>query len=555
MRHSNCVRSEVMRSASQTSGVVRTSFHTAGRTVVGFGRALLSGCVLVLAGLGGQAALADVKLPAVFTDHMVLQQGQPNRVWGWASPGETVRVAIQQQTHETQAGTDGRWEVTLKPLPVGAPLTLTVTGNNTVTVNDVLVGEVWVCSGQSNMQWSVNQSYDADLHKLTANYPQIRLLTVPQVGTQEPQSDFRGAWQVCSPETVGDFSAVGYYFGRQLHTTLNVPIGLIDNAWGGSACEAWIRRDLMEAKPDMYGPLLARWDAIAQRAADPVEQQKFAAQMEAWQKEAAEARAAGKPVPRQPQGLDQQMRGQHRPANLYHGMLQPILGYGIRGVIWYQGETNAGRAYQYRDMFPLMIQNWRDDWKQGDFPFYWVQLADFRAEQPQPGNSDWAELREAQTMTLDRLPNTGEAVIIDIGEGKDIHPRNKVDVGLRLARLALARDYGINLAHRSPRYASKAVQGGKVVLTFDHVGGGLRNFDVNESIGFAIAGEDRKWVWAKANVTGPNTIEVSAAEVPEPVAVRYAWSDNPVCNVYSAEGLPVTPFRTDDWPGVTAESR
>lgn len=506
-------------------------------------------------GLAADVATADVKVPALFTDHMVLQQGMKNKVWGWADAGEGVTVSIADQKVTGKAGDDGRWIVELAPLPVSRePLTLTIKGKNELKMSDVLVGEVWVCSGQSNMQWSVNQANDPDLERLTANYPNLRFITVPQVGTQEPQSNFNGSWQPCTPDTVGDFSAVGYFFGRQLHKSLNVPVGLIDNAWGGSAAEAWVRRDLLAANADMYGPLLARWEDIEKKANDPEEQKKFAEAMEKWKADAEAAKAAGKPIPRQPQGLDGQMRGQHRPANLYNGVLKPIIGYGIRGAIWYQGETNAGRAYQYRHLFPLMIQHWRDEWGQGDFPFYWVQLADFLAEQPNPGESSWAELREAQTMTMDKLPHTGEAVIIDIGEGKDIHPKNKLDVGKRLARWALANEYGIAIAHKSPRYKSMSKSGNKVTLTFDNVNG-FRPFDVNDAIGFAIAGDDKKWVWASGKVTGPNTIEVWSDAVADPVAVRYGWADNPVVNVYSNEGLPLTPFRTDDWPGVTAEAK
>jgi sialate O-acetylesterase len=224
-------------------------------------------------------------------------------------------------------------------------------------------------------------------------------------------------------------------------------------------------------------------------------------------------------------------------------------------VIWYQGETNANRAYQYRDLFPLMIRSWREEWKQGDFPFYWVQLADFREEKTEPAESDWAELREAQTATMGVLPNTGEAVIIDLGEGQDIHPRNKQDVSKRLARWALARDYGLSIAHHSPLYKSMERRGNTIVLTFDHVGGGLRTFDTREVRGFAIAGSDKKFFWAKASITGNDKVEVWSDQVAEPVAIRYAWADNPICNLRSREGLPVTPFRTDDWPGITANNR
>lgn len=487
-------------------------------------------------GLAGEVR-GDVKLPNIFGDHMVLQQGQKNKVWGLADPGESVTVTIGDQSHQTTAAGNGAWHVFLQPLPVGGPHELTVKGKNEVKFTDVLVGEVWVCSGQSNMQWSVNASYDPDLERAAARFPKLRMVNVPQVGTQEPQWNFQGKWQVCTPETVGNFSAVGYFFGRQLHQTLDVPIGLINNAWGGSAAEAWVRRDVLAADPQ-YQPLLERWS-----------------QME---KKYGELSALPNPTEEEKKQLGQlrgQMNGNHRPGNIYNGVLFSHLGYGIKGVIWYQGESNASRAHQYRELFPLMIDHWRKEWGQGDFPFYWVQLADFMAEKPLPGDSAWAELREAQTMTMARLPHTGQAVIIDIGEGKDIHPKNKVDVGRRLARWALAVDYGIKIPYHSPQYKSLERQEGKLVLTFDHVDGGWRPFDVNEPRGFAIAGEDKQWVWASAKILPDGRIEVWSDKVAAPVAVRYAWADNPVCNLFSQAGLPLTPFRTDDWPGVTAQAK
>ncbi len=317
---------------------------------------------------------------------------------------------------------------------------------------------------------------------------------------------------------------------------LGVPIGLINDAWGGSACEAWIRRDIL-ADDEKYAPMLKRWGKLEKDYDD-------------WWGAVAKAKADGKPSPLAPANLEQLMHGNSRPGNIYNGVLKPTIGYGIRGVIWYQGESNAGRAYQYRDLFPLMIKSWRDEWGQGDFSFYWVQLADFMAETPEPKESAWAELREAQTMAL-KLPKTGEAVIIDLGEGKDIHPTNKQDVANRLARWALARDYGLKIPFQSPTYQGMEKHGKKIALHFDHVGRGLKTFDVAEPRGFAIAGSDRKFVSAKAKITGPAAIEVWSDAVSEPSAVRYAWADNPVCNLYSAEGLPLTPFRTDDWPGVT----
>jgi sialate O-acetylesterase len=515
---------------------------------------VLSVCVSAVSGLfwSVRPVQADVSLPAIFGSHMVLQRDANGRVWGKADPGEEVTVKIAGQTKTATAGPGGKWSVRLDPMPAGGPHTMTVQGKNTFTFDDVLVGEVWLCSGQSNMQWNVGSANDGDLEGLTAKFPNIRLISVPQVGTQEPKDDFNGKWERCSPETVKQFSAVGYLFGRLIHQALDVPVGLIDDAWGGSACEAWVRRDLLEKDPE-YRPLIERWERIERAAPERIE---------AYQKEVAKAKAEGRRPPNPNQNPAAQLNGNARPGNIYNGVLKPTIGYGIRGAIWYQGETNASRAYQYRDLFPLMIKSWRDEWGIGDFSFYWVQLADFMAEKPEPAESGWAELREAQTMTMDRLGKTGEAVIIDIGEGRDIHPRNKQDVAKRLARWALAHDYGIKVAHHSPRYKSMEKEGNKIVLTFDHVGAGLRPFDVGEPRGFTIAGTDKKFVKADARLVGKDKIEVSSEQISEPVAVRYAWADNPVCNVYSTVsapgelyGLPLTPFRTDDWPGVTANSK
>lgn len=492
---------------------------------------------LAIFAIARDQARADVTLPNIFGDHMVMQRGQKNKVWGTADAGEAVTVAIDKQKQQAIAGTDGKWQVQLDPLAAGGPYVLTVSGKNELKFNDVLVGEVWICSGQSNMQWSVNNSNDADLTRLSAKHPKIRMINYPNVGSQEPIWTHERKWMVCSPETVGDFSAVGYFFGRQLHETLDVPIGLINNAWGGSACEAWIRRDLLAAD-ERYKPLMDRW-----------------AQLESQFAEVSGKTDLSEEQKKQRDALKANMGGNARPANIYNGVLTSHLGYGIRGAIWYQGESNAGRAYQYRDLFPLMIKNWRDEWGQGAFPFYWVQLADFQAEKAEPGDSAWAELREAQTMTMSKLPNTGEAVIIDIGEGKDIHPKNKVDVGLRLARWALAKDYGMKVPFHSPQYKSMEKAGDKIVLSFDHVDGGWRPFDVNEPRGFAIAGSDNVFVWATAKILADGRIEVASAKVPSPVSVRYGWSDNPVVNMYNAAGLPLTPFRTDDLPGVTAAAK
>lgn len=507
---------------------------------------------LLLTLLATGHAAAELKLPNIFSDHMVLQQKHANPVWGWDAPGTEVTVQFAGQSKSTQVGADGKWRVQLDPLPANSkPAGMEIKGTSTRLIKDVLVGEVWVCSGQSNMRWSVASSWDADLEIATAKFPRIRLLQVPNVGTQEPQTDFAATWQVCTPETVGPFSAVGFFYGRVLHQMLNVPIGLINNAWGGSAAEAWVRRDLLESDP-RFARLMADWK---QREADlSTEQarQNYEKALAAWKEKAAAAKAAKQPFAlRPPQGPEQVLSGNHRPGNIYNGSLLPSIGYGIKGAIWYQGETNSTRAFEYASLFPFMIQHWRDEWKQGDFPFYWVQLADFKDEVAEPGDSDWAELRESQTKTQQAIPNGGQAVIIDLGEGSDIHPKNKRDVAERLARIALARDYGVKIPWRSPEYKAATFKDGKALLTIDTFGSSLRTVDSKVVKGFAICGEDRKWVWADAQLVGRDKVEVSSPKVPNPIAVRYAWADNPVCNLFSIEGLPVTPFRTDDFPMIT----
>lgn len=500
-------------------------------------RILLFSAVLALS-LLAQSAEAGLRLPAIIGHHMVLQRDLENPIWGWADPGAEVTVAISGQNHQAKADDKGKWQVKLAPMKGSfhaMRMTIQSKGES-IVLSNIVVGEVWVCSGQSNMQWSVDRSDDADLEIATANYPNIRLISVPQTGTQELQEDFKGQWDICTPETVGQFSGVGYFFGRQLHQTLGVPIGLIDNAWGGSSAEAWVARDVLEAD-SRFADAIEKW----KNTEATYDHEKALA---AWKVKADAAKAAGEPAPRAPSNP---LTGQHRPGNLWAGVLHPVLGYGIRGTIWYQGESNAGKAYQYDDLFSLMITEWRKAWGIGDFPFYWVQLADYMAEKDAPADSSWAELREAQSNTL-ALPNTGQAVIYDIGEGRDIHPRDKQNVAKRLARIALARDYGIPIVYLSPSYKSMEVKEGKALLTFENVGGGLYTFDTREAVGFDVAGEDKVWHRGTGTLVGNDKVEVSSPAVASPVAVRYAWADNPVANLRSKEGLPVDPFRTDDWP-------
>jgi sialate O-acetylesterase len=498
------------------------------------------------------AAQAELKLPAIIGDNMILQQKQVNPIWGWDTPGTEVTVKFAGQTKSAKAGADGKWTVKLDAVPANAkPVTISIKGTSSKELKNVLVGEVWICSGQSNMQWSVQSSWDADLEIATAKFPSIRLITVPNVGTQEPQQDFKGAWAECSPQTVGGFSAVGFFYGRVLHQMLDVPVGLINNAWGGSAAEAWVRRDVLEKDP-RFKLLMENTKRNEANLQSPESKTKYEAALAAWKKQADDAKKAGKPFTvRAPQAPDGWLRGNARPGNIYNGVLLPTIGYGIKGAIWYQGESNASRAYEYASLFPLMITHWRSEWQQGDFPFYWVQLADFMAESAQPGDSNWAELRESQTKTLSAIKNGGQAVIIDIGEANDIHPKNKRDVAERLARWALAKDYGVKLPYRSPEFKGIEITGNKAVVTLDTFGGSLRTVDVNDVKGVAICGEDKKWVWATAKIIGNDKLEVSAAGVAKPVAVRYAWSDNPVCNLFSKDGLPVTPFRSDNFEMIT----
>ncbi|GHB94603.1 sialate O-acetylesterase [Cerasicoccus arenae] len=498
---------------------------------------------------------ADVTLPHLFSDHMVLQRNLADPVWGKADPGETVSVTIAGQKHETVADADGKWGVTLDPMPAGGPLQMIIKGNNTIELENILVGEVWVCSGQSNMGFAVKSTYNNEVEIASANFPEIRLLSLPRKGTQEPQDDFEADWQICSPATVGGFSAVGYFFGRRIHETLGVPVGLIDNAWGGSAAEAWAPRELLE-QHEQYADYISQWDKRAFEYTDEIHAEKMAEYKVARE----EYDKNGGKRPRWPQDP---RYGQHRPGNIYNGGVLPLVGYGIQGMIWYQGETNAGRPDNYEHLMGLVIGNMREQWGQGDFPFYWVQLADYGSESAEPTDSKWAHLREAQTKTMESVPNSGQAVIIDLGEGRDIHPRNKQTVADRLVRWPLAKEYGYTMDYRSPEFASMetvdiasteedgaetSTTGKGVLLSFDYNSSdGLIPFDTNEVKGFAIAGEDQQFHWAEAEIIGKNQVRVWSDAVAEPVAVRYAWATNPVANLYDKNGLPVTPFRTDDW--------
>ena len=509
-----------------------------GKSVLGLGL-LLAVCLAL-------PVAADVRLPAMFSEHMVLQRDVPVTVWGWAEVDEQVTVTIAGQTEKTAADNSGNWSVKLDPLAAGGPCELTVSGNNRLSIGDVLVGEVWLCSGQSNMAMTVARSNNADEELAAADYSGIRMLTVERVTAVKPQSECQGEWQVCSPETVGQFSATAYFFGRTLHKELDVPVGLINSSWGGTAVEAWTNLTVQQGVPEI-APVLKVWeDNIASFDSAKVAA-TFDEQLAAWQEAVKKAKAAGRNVPRRPRQPSDPSTSQNRPGNLYNSMIAPLVPYALRGAIWYQGERNAKDELSrlYGTQLQTMITNWRDEWGQGDFPFLYVQLPNFKAPQTEPSeNTGWVMVREGMLKTLS-LAGTGMAVTVDIGEAGNIHPKNKQDVGRRLALWALADTYGQNVVGSGPIYKSMRRQGGKIVLEFDHLGGGLVTTDGNPPRGFAIAGANRSFVWADAAIEG-DTVAVSSPNVSKPVVVRYAWANNPDCNLANRAGLLASPFRTDD---------
>jgi sialate O-acetylesterase len=501
---------------------------------------------LLLLSFAASLAAADVKLPGVFGDHMLLQRDTALPVWGWADPGEKVTVTLAGQSQSTTADGAGKWSVQLAPLEAGGPHVLRVQGKNTLERTDVLVGEVWLCSGQSNMAMTVGAAANKEAELAAANHPQIRICHVTRNPAQEPQTDCEAPWKVCSPETVGTFSASAYFFGRELHKVLGVPVGLINSSVGGTPVQAWTGTKAQEALPELKPLIETLNKAIA--AYDPATaQQRYEKQLVAWKQAVAKAKAEGKQAPRKPQLQDPNL-SQNSPGRLYNGMIAPLAPYGLRGAIWYQGESNAGgpAAGLYGLQLRTMISNWRQDWRQGDFPFIYVQLPNFKAPQKEPSETDgWPIVREQMLKTL-ALSNAGMAVTIDIGEERDIHPKNKQDVGQRLAQWALAKTYGKDVVACGPLYKSLSKQGNSIVLYFDYVDGGLVAKGGAKLQGFAIAGDDKKFVWAEAKIEG-GCVTVSSPEVKAPAAVRYAWANNPDCNLCNQAGLPASPFRTDDW--------
>jgi sialate O-acetylesterase len=500
----------------------------------------------LLALLNAAPSCAEVRLPRMFSDNMVLQRNTTVPVWGWADRGEKVTLEFAGQTASIKPGLNGRWEIRLKPLKAGGPFEMKVSGKNTILIKNVLVGEVWLCSGQSNMAMEVKSCLNADKEMAAATYPRIRQFQVKRAKAKGNQDEVPAAgsdeqswlntWIECSPATVGDFTGVGYFFARDLYKDLDVPIGLIHSSWGGTAAEAWTCLCKLESDPELK-PIADQWPAYNN------DESWLKGEYEKFTAEAAKAKAEGKPAPLY----------FNQPAVLHNAMIAPLEPFAIRGALWYQGESNAYRAYQYRKLFQAMIENWREEWREGDFPFLFVQLANYDA-----GSNTWAELREAQTMAL-RLPNTGMAVITDIGEAKDIHPKNKQEVGRRLSLIARAKVYGEKLTFSGPLYRSMTVEGARCAVSFDYPGDGLTVRGGEALKGFMIAGADQKFVEAEAKIEG-NRVMVWSDKVTAPVAVRYAWSDNPQeANLYNRIGqdlgLPASSFRTDTWPGLTANRK
>lgn len=507
------------------------------------------------------ASHADVRLPSVIGSSMVLQRDRPVPVWGWAAPGEKVSVAFAGQLKTATADADGKWRVDLDALPASSEPRSMVIGSATnlpsITLTNVVVGEVWLCSGQSNMQMSMYGVSNGPAEIAAANCPLIRLLTVGCISESRPKENFPGAWVACTPANVGGFSAVGYFFGRKLFQDLNVPVGLINASWGGTRIEPWTTPAGFRSVPDL-APLSAEVDAWDSRT--PTGKVAYAAAMAAiktWLPAAEQALAAGQQPPEQPllpgPGPDYQ-----QPTRLYNGMISPLLPYALRGAIWYQGESNGSEGESYYWKMQALINGWRQAFANPDLSFYFVQLASFQADSQTPqGGTGYALVREAQRKSL-TIPRTGMAVIIDIGDANNIHPINKLDVGLRLATWALAKDYGKDMVYSGPLYRSQQVESNKVHIAFDSVGGGLI---VGQKAGiapmqpvaggklqrFSVAGEDKVWHWADAVIDGA-TVVVSCPEVSQPVAVRYAYDANPTgCNLYNREGFPAAPFRTDTW--------
>ena len=493
-----------------------------------------------MAGMVLWAATAQaVTLNGLFTDGAVLQQGVPVPVWGTAEPGEEVVVAFAGQSTRTKAGADGRWLVRLAPLKASAdPRELTATGRNAAAaarIAGVRVGEVWICSGQSNMQFGLAGAVGGPEAAKEPADPLLCLYKVPMIKSDAPLANVTSRWTSCETTNALPFTAVGYFFGRALRTARGVPVGLIQTAWGGTPAEAWTPREILAGNPDLAVLLSEQEKAVADWDPERTEA-AYQKSLANWSNQMQKAKAASQALPRKPRKAESPATKPQRPCCLFNAMIHPLVPYAIRGTIWYQGESNSGRAKQYETLFPTMIGSWRQVWAQGDFPFLFVQIAPHRGMVP--------EIREAQLVSWEKTPKTAMAVITDVGEETDIHPKKKQPVGERLALAARAIAYGERLEYSGPVFRSMKVSGNRAVLEFDHVGGGLAAAEGGlQDFTIAPAGSTN-FVPATASIEGKRIV-VSSPEVPVPGAVRYGWATWFVGSLFNKEGLPATPFRTD----------
>ena len=478
---------------------------------------------------------ADVTVPALLADHMVVQRGLPVHVWGMAAPQEAVSIAFRGETKTGTPDDDGRWSIYLSPGEAGGPFQLSIKATNTIVLNDILVGDVWVASGQSNMEFPMTGLVDAPAEIAAAQYPKIRLFLVKHKPADCPLENVESkGWAACTPETAADSSAVAYFFARNLQQKLGVPIGLIESSWGGTAAESWTSLHTLGADAALMPVFSARAKMVDEQSTNVLRQQREDVE---FQKAVEQAKADGKPLPWPQWHPD---FAAWAPAALYNGMIAPLTPFAIRGVIWYQGESNASpdRASLYARLFQTMIRDWRNSWGEGDFPFLFVQIANWNTE---PGEL-WPDVRNAQRQAL-VLRNTGMAVTIDIGDPNDIHPKNKQDVGLRLSLAARAITYGEKIEWSGPLYRQIAQEEQALRVWFDHANG-LMAKGATVS-GFEVAGVDGKYSAADAKIDGTSVV-VSSPAVPTPVSVRYGWAANPNCNLFNKEGLPASPFQAPE---------
>lgn len=493
-------------------------------------------------GAGLPAASANVTLPAVISDNMVLQSGKPLPIWGWADPGEEVKVSLEGVTATATADAHGNWSVRLPARKASrSPVSMIVAGKNSITVQNILVGEVWLGSGQSNMQWSVQASSNAQQEIADANHPEIRLFLVPLVPSGKPARNVNARWVVCTPQSVPTFSAVLYFFGREIHKSLDVPVGLIATSWGGTRIEPWIPPAGFEGIPELANEVTELRKSLAAHKEARIAHLKA---VKAWVEESERLAAAGHELADPPAVPNHPLHSNGARTGLYNGMVHALVPFAIQGALWYQGESNRGQGMYYYQLMRGLITGWRKVWSQeGDFAFLFVQLAPFRYG----NNPTWLpEIWEAQTAAL-AVPNTGMAVTTDIATVADIHPPNKQDVGKRLALWALAYTYGKKeIVYSGPLYEDSTVEQGKIRIRFKHAAGGLAARDGKALNWFSIAGEDKKFVAATAVIDG-ETVLVSAPGVSKPVAVRFGWHETAEPNLVNKAGLPASPFRTDRW--------